>query len=233
MPKTLQQQRTGEGKIKKEGDGTLSKPERNLAKKWTPEETKDFVLRLSNFRYKRRDIIEDLGENILPKLYSGNKRQQKETRLVFDKQLGKAIILCGLDSHHVLGRTFKEDLRPLVLEFCNQLVKEYDCKTYSEKALAEIAAGAYVKHLRYSARIEGFIDDPWLSHEKNGCMAILGKQIDRSIRTYIGAIQILRQLKNPPVDFNVIAKTAFISQNQQINAFNKVSGKQDEIITAE
>ena len=59
-----------------------------------------------------------------------------------------------------------------------------------------------------------------ISSEKNGYLAILSKELDRAHRQLITALTTLRQIKNPPIEFNVKAKTAFVAQNQQINAIN-------------
>jgi len=232
MSNVLQEQCSEKSKPKKARCRTLIKVERSLEKKWVQEETRELIMRLSNRKYESGTILEDL-DDIFLKFGKGSKKERREIRKSLNKELANASMLLALDSHYAIVRTVDERWRPLVLEFCNQLVKEYDCKTYSEKALVEIAVGAYVKYLRFARRIEDFIDDTLLSHEKNGYMSSLGKQMDRASRTYVAAIQTLRQIKNPPVDFNVIAKTAFIAQNQQINAFNKVSDRQDEIITTE
>ena len=58
---------------------------------------------------------------------------------------------------------------------------------------------------------------------------MLSKEVDKAHRQLIMALTTLKQIKNPPVEFNVKAKTAFLAQNQQINAVNNPV-QQDENI---
>ena len=46
---------------------------------------------------------------------------------------------------------------------------------------------------------------------------MLSKERDRAHRQYLSTIMTLKQLKAPAIEMNIKAKTAFVSQNQQIN----------------
>jgi hypothetical protein len=46
----------------------------------------------------------------------------------------------------------------------------------------------------------------------------MGKELDRAERHFFTALNTLKQIKSPMLEMNIHAKTAFIAQNQQINA---------------
>lgn len=46
----------------------------------------------------------------------------------------------------------------------------------------------------------------------------LGKELDRANRTYLSAIQTLRMMKQAPLQITVKAQTAFVGQNQMVQA---------------
>ena len=61
-----------------------------------------------------------------------------------------------------------------------------------------------------------------ITHERNGLYSAFGKEIERASRQYLATISTLKQLKNPPIEINVKAKTAFVGQNQQFNATQEI-----------
>ena len=101
------------------------------------------------------------------------------------------------------------------------MIKEYKCQTASEKALAEVIAGAYVRILEYSTKFNCCARITSVSNDINTYYAMLSKEIDRAQRHFITALTTLKQIKAPKLDINVKAKNAFVSQNQQINANQK------------
>lgn len=138
----------------------------------------------------------------------------------------------GLENHFPLLQLVAKRYMPLVIEFAKQLTIEYDCKTPSERALVQITVIAYAKILEFTGRLSDNLNanDPWLSHEKNGLKSVLGKELDRANRRFITALTTLKQLKAPSLEISVKAKTAFVAQNQQINATNNPNTKENEII---
>jgi hypothetical protein len=52
----------------------------------------------------------------------------------------------------------------------------------------------------------------------NGYYSQFGKEADRSFRQFQSALCLLRQFKSPPISVTVKTNTAFVAQNQQLNA---------------
>lgn len=143
-----------------------------------------------------------------------------QARKEFDNNLAKAIAIFELENFNFLSASAPEEYKPLAIEFVRRIIKEYDCKTPSEIALAEIVTSAYIRQLRTAALLSTSIEADWLSTERNARMAILSKELDRAIRTYITSLTTLKQIKNPLVELNVKATTTFVAENQQINVSN-------------
>ena len=141
----------------------------------------------------------------------------------------KALLALGLETHHPLADMANQRYRGLAIEVARQLEKEYDCKAPSERLLAQTVAGIYIKIIEYSTQLRGCIQETSLSNEKNAFYSMVSKELDRAHRQLITALTTLRQIKNPPIELNVKAKTAFVAQNQQINAVNNPV-QQDENI---
>lgn len=152
---------------------------------------------------------------------SSEKRDDLKNRLPRIRAYARELTRNELKSHYALTLTTTNNYSILLEEFCSQVIEEYDCKTPSEIALAEIVAGSFVRHLRIARRLEEFVSDGWLSNERNGMMAVLSKELDRASRMYLSSLMALKQIKSPKVDLNVIAKNAFIAQNQQFNSSHK------------
>ena len=109
--------------------------------------------------------------------------------------------------------------KPLAIEVARQLAQEIQCKTASEKALVQLAASAYVRAVETAKRFNGCIEvADSITHLRTAYLAILSKHLDRCNRQFITAITTLKQMRSPTIEFNIKSKTAFVSQNQQINA---------------
>jgi hypothetical protein len=154
---------------------------------------------------------------------SGDKELTEELRGI--------LIAFELDTHLALAQTTIDNARAtLVVEFCRQIIREYNCQTPSEKALAELIAGAFVRQLTCAERLKDYIQLDFLSSERNTFMANLSKELERATRAFLFALTILKQIKSLPTMLNVKTTTAFIAQNQQINATNNKSISENENI---
>lgn len=149
-------------------------------------------------------------------------KQKKEIEEKISQKGYEALMLLGLDNHYLLAETVDARYRPSIIEAANNLVKEYDCKTPGEKMLAQVAA---VSHARILANARWFNNCITFSNSltdiKTRYLAAISKELDRANRQFISALSTLKQLKTPNFEVNVKAKTAFIAQNQQINATQK------------
>ena len=185
----------------------------------TFEEKKDFFLHDARDIYSADKELKDFTET----------SRSKSARGELIKKLYKILIAFELDTHYALAQTTSKEYQTLAIEFCKQLIQEYNCKTPSEKALAEIIAGAFVRQLRCAKRLEDCIGGS-LNSGGAAFMSALGKELDRATRTFLIALTTLKQIKNPPVKINVKPTAALIAQNQQINATrNQLSNKNENI----
>ncbi len=122
-------------------------------------------------------------------------------------------------SHIWLAETqFDGLLRTTVVELTNNLIKEYNCNTTLEKSLCEIVANSYGKILQLSQKVTVNINTEYISKERTDWLNSLSKELDRSNRNYLFALNNLIELKRPKVNVNVKTKNTYFWQNQQFNS---------------
>jgi len=144
---------------------------------------------------------------------------EKDKRLKeINEKYSTATYIFALDNHYAAVDTVKKEYKPMVIEIANQFIAEYHCTGASEKALAELAASAYARYIQYSSSFQSIANIEWLSSEKNGLYANYSKEVDRAHRQFMMAISTLKQMKSPAPQINVRTNTAFVAQNQQVNA---------------
>jgi len=150
-------------------------------------------------------------------LLNNNKGIIKQPKKEPVNETEKSLTLFRSRSQALLKESLTENYQELAVGFANQLIEEFDCKTPSEQALAQMAALSHAKALDYSEALRDCRAIEWHSSQKNGFFSMIGKEIDRANRQFIIATMALKQLKAPSVEINVRAKTAFIAKNQQLN----------------
>lgn len=128
----------------------------------------------------------------------------------------KTLRIMGLDTKVQLAESVGNDYRSMAMDFADQLIAEYDCKTSSEKALAQVTANAFVRTLEYSNTMET-CRDKTVKLNLFGFYSIIGKELDRANRHFLSSLMTLRQMKLPAFKINVTANTAFVAENQQVN----------------
>lgn len=176
-------------------------------------------------------IKEDASEAIYDyQVYPKNNKRKKELQEIAIEKTKQVYPLFNLDNHCLLSLVTGDQYKSFAIDFANKIVLEYQCKTPSEKALAEIISGAYVNYLEYSYLLRNALKDRFLSQERNNYYNVLSKHIEKAHRQYITGLTTLKQLKNPPIEVNVKTKNAFISNNQQINATQNINKETGEII---
>lgn len=201
---------------------------KEIAKKFTPDEVRDLVKKSLKADCDPDQIFQTAAEKITI-IASGSKKEADKAEKELMEISNKSLMPLGLETHYALAETIDTRYRPLVIEVARQIEKEYNCETPTEKILAETIAGTYGKIIEYSKQLECCTRLEYLSNEKNGYYAMLSKELDRAHRQLITALTTLKQIKSPPIELNVKAKTAFVAQNQQINAVNNPV-QQDENI---
>jgi len=206
--------------LKTGGDGAklpAKSEKKSLAKDYTPEKIREMIRKDLHITSDPDYILETVTKKVNAYLAASDKEAEAMKKDMLESHSG-VLDSMGLDTHYALATTVSE--RSLVITVARQIEKEYNCKTASEKVLIQLIAGTYGKIIGYSSVMNSNIYELSISNEKNGYLAILSKELDRAHRQLITALSTLRQIKNPPIEFNVKAKTAFVAQNQQINAIN-------------
>lgn len=189
-----------------------------LVNKITPSEFD--LLKKMVFQFGNSDhIMQKLGEDLLPSMRLGEVDPKAVSRSV--PNLRKALAAYGLDTHIPLLETVQPEYHPLITEFSRQLIEDYSCKTSAEKALAQIVASAYIGILNSSRRLNELSLQNPISKLHIEFYSVLSKELDRANRHFIAALTTLKLIKCPPIELNVTAKTAYVSQNQQINTSNQ------------
>ena len=194
-----------------------SKGNKNIVKKMTFKETKDLINQIANSPCDPKIIIKELGEKLLPK-FKANKLSKKGNKR-FEKIARKALMMYGIENHYPLAETINENYRPFIIEFSNQLIREYNCQNPSEMALVEVIANAYLKVIDGSRRLNNELGEAGqiINENRTKHLTMLSKQLDRSNRQFITALTTLKQIKAPSLSINVKTKAAFVAQNQQLN----------------
>lgn len=147
----------------------------------------------------------------------GDAENKKEIEKELLEKTKEALPIVTLETHYSLARAVMEDLRPFIIEFSNQLYVEYECKTPTEKALAETIAAAYVRIIQSTQVMTRQSRDEHCSLISNGFYKVASQELDRANRHFINAVATLKQLKSPSMNIQVKATNAFVAQNQQVN----------------
>lgn len=99
-----------------------------------------------------------------------------------------------------------------------QLMNEHGCRTASEKAVARVAANAYTRIMENSRVLADLVRHESATQLYINLYATVSKELDRATRQFDTSISTLLRMKSPAMKVNVVAKTAFVANNQQINA---------------
>jgi len=129
--------------------------------------------------------------------------------------ISSAIHASGIDSLTMLAKGYVGDGRTYILALAEQFIKEYGCKTASERATAQLAARAFTNVMVLSLQMSE------LDIKEVGQYNALSKELDRANRQYIQAIKLLRTMKQPNITVNVRTNEAYFAHNQQINHESK------------
>lgn len=156
--------------------------------------------------------LKELAEKNLPE-YFKTKKQTDE----MSNNIEKVSLALSLETGHILAESVPTRYRPFALQLKSDLEKEFDCKTASEIALVDQAVNAHIRKLSYSKLMEGHKEPEWLSHERVAFLNFYSKEVDRSHRQFISAIETLKFMRQPSLRVNIKTNNAFVSENQQFN----------------
>ncbi len=127
----------------------------------------------------------------------------------------------SLESGHMLMESVEIEYHQLALQMKIDLEKEFNCKTPSEQALTDQVVISYIRKLTFSRHLEEHKAQRVLSHERNGYLNFISKEVDRAHRQFLSALETLKAIKQPPFKVNVKTQNAFIAENQQFNQHSK------------
>ena len=163
-------------------------------------------------------------EVICPKIYQNGKLTDEE-----QKEFYKIVMSYGLDNSFSMLEAIEDRYRGLIQGLREELIKEFNCITYRKKALVDLAINAYSRNLTMSRFLVNTINMGHTTAILNNFLGVISKEIDRANRQFITALDTLRQFKQPELKVNVKTNTAFISQNQQINANQNKQNETNEV----
>lgn len=186
----------------------------SLAKDIGPSDVRTWI-RKHDFIDDPEYLLRKAGE-VIAKGGTGQKVDQEDIEV-----MNNALMLTAHERHHLAVESVTDErLRPMIADLANCIQREYACTTNSEIALASLAAAAYYRALKASRRINAFIDKQEIGMIGVGLIAQVSKEIDRSYRQYLTAIETLRARRQPQMNVKIQAKAAFFGENQtfQTNA---------------
>ena len=177
-----------------------------------------------------KKLLQDLDKAFKTHDSAKTKESKEETRITLNKAYNNAVYAHSLDNHVAICNTVDKNYHGLVVNMTNQLISDFDCRAPHEKALAELIASSYARYIDYSALFANIRNIEYLSDVKTRFYSLYSKESDKAYRQFNTALSTLKQLKSPTPSINVIAKNAFVAQNQQLNA--EKSNERKEIINA-
>ncbi|MDD2890862.1 MAG: hypothetical protein PHE49_09545 [bacterium] len=189
------------------------------------KEAKNLMLEIGKAECDPDYNLNKIAEKIIPALRIKNEEISDEDRVM----IRQAVTDLGFENDLSIMESVEDRYRGMMINLRRELIKEYDCKSYGEKALVDMAVSAYARNFTFNKRLLFLDKIKTADNEINGFITALGKEIDRANRHFITALEVLRQFKQPELKVNVKTNNAFISQNQQ---FNNNQNKQDERVEA-
>jgi len=135
--------------------------------------------------------------------------------------LFKAITLFEFENGALITEAVSERYKTFVISLSRQFQKEFNCKTASEKATAELAAISYIRTIEVQRMMKNYLDQNSSTGVGVQFLALLSKELDRANRHFLTAVQALRMTKQQTMHVNVRTQTAVIGQNQIVQSNNQ------------
>jgi len=187
-------------------------PDNKITKPKTVDEVKDLILR-SGTGFDAKWILGNVEEEL-------NALKNKK-EVAPDTYLYKSMTLFEFDKGILLASSLPERFRVFALEFSRNLQKEYECKTQSEKSMAEIVALNFSRVLAVQEKVNSYLTMGSITDMGVKYLAVVSKELDRALRHYLASLQTLKMLKMPPLEVSIRTQTAIVGQNQVVQANNK------------
>lgn len=135
------------------------------------------------------------------------------------------ITLFEFDSPVLMDHGFVETYRSFLSNFFADLKKEYKCETESEKSLAYLVAQNFGRTMQIQRFINSQVDRESYTEMSTHRLAVLEKAYDRANRQYLSSLQMLKSLRQPPLNIVVKTDIANIANQQLIQENNAVKAK--------
>jgi hypothetical protein len=142
-----------------------------------------------------------------------------------NKEFAGIVLSINTTNHHrlIMEAMRDERDRTSIAEYAEDLIKEYECKSITERSLCEVVALSYFSIMKTSKTLSQMHSVEYLSQEKNNFYSVLSKELEKQNRMYLTSLQTLRTLKSPFWWMRINAKNAFIGENQQFNHNKDIS----------
>jgi len=200
----------------------VKKEEMKPARKYTSNEAKDFVLKFCEIAADPEIMLRDFAVKSMPQMYSQEKVDEKDKEET-SKKISDLSLALSTETGFILMKSVNKQYHGLALQMRRDLQKEFDCKTTSEKMLVDLAVNSCIRNLHCSDRMEQIQEH--LNNDFNNYRNYFSKEIDRSHRQFISALETLKFIKQPSMKVNIKTNNAFVGENQQ---FNNNQSQKDE-----
>ncbi|NCA93644.1 MAG: hypothetical protein EOM84_00535 [Sphingobacteriia bacterium] len=124
-----------------------NKNNNELIKKFTIEEAQEIAIDSALGHFGIKGTIKELTEKQLPAYFAGDKKIEN-----VNENITKVSRALSLDSGHALVESVDDLYQGFALQMKEDLEKEFQCKTTSEKALVYQAVNSFMRKLTYVAR---------------------------------------------------------------------------------
>lgn len=131
-----------------------------------------------------------------------------------------ALFSLSLSTHQAIGEAVSPDFRPLIIEMAKRICAEVGKPSTSQIALIHTLVSAYGRVLELSHLVYWWGMQDRLASTNIAYISFLGKELDRATRQFYTGYSLLRHITAPPIQVHVKAKSAFISNEQQLNNIN-------------
>lgn len=176
------------------------------------DEVKEIVRNSAATTFDPRIVLSKIEEELA--------KSPGEVALTPESDLFKAVTLFEFDNGVLMTTGISNQYKTFAIDLSRQFQQEYGCKTYSERATAELAAINYVRTIDIQKRIKNYLEMGTITNAGVQFLGVLSKELDRANRHYLTAIQTLRMTKQLPMHVNVKTQTAVIGQNQIVQSNN-------------
>lgn len=178
---------------------------RKIVKVDALDNIKDTVRR-SRTDYDPSIVFEKAGQEIA--------KEKDYSVMEFNSNTHKAMTLYEFENGVLMVMTIPESYRTFALNFSRNLQKEFDCKTPSEKSLAEVTTINFIRVLDIQQKIKSYLEMKTINQNGIGYLNIMSKELDRAERHYLTSLQSLRMVKTPQLEVSIRTQNAFVGNNQ-------------------